>query len=434
MMTVSERLSANTAAILMLMAPLNVGRTEQPLDLLMPAEYKKLARHLRELGRQPADLLAPDASGLIADCAPVVAEVRLRNLLGRGLLLGQAASRWMSRSIWVMSRADPEYPLSLKKRLKEEAPPLLYGCGDRSFLDNGGLAVVGSRKADDAALCYAREVGRIAASADRTVVSGGARGIDREAMTGALEREGHVIGVLGDGLERASLQSDNRRHLQESRLVLISPYDPAAGFNVGHAMQRNKLIYALADAALVVSVEYEKGGTWNGAVDQLAKRRFGPLYVRDAGDGAPGPVALRRLGARVWPGPQTPDDLKRVFVWPLVLPESSEQSSAGSSLPLTIVDREVQCEDNCSKSKTEEPTSSQVTVPPDTPAEVLLATVRSLLIPMETPKTVDEVAADLNVTKPQAKQWLDRLVEEGDLDKPRRSARYRSLSTTGRLL
>jgi predicted Rossmann fold nucleotide-binding protein DprA/Smf involved in DNA uptake len=41
----------------------------------------------------------------------------------------------------------------------------------------------------------------------------------------------------------------------------VSPYDPSAGFNVGHAMQRNKVIYALADAVLVIRAEFEKGGT-----------------------------------------------------------------------------------------------------------------------------------------------------------------------------
>jgi len=57
--------------------------------------------------------------------------------------------------------------------------------------------------------------------------------------------------------------------LLDERLVLISPYDPAAGFNIGNAMQRNKLVYALADAALVVGAEPRKGGTWAGAVEQL---------------------------------------------------------------------------------------------------------------------------------------------------------------------
>ena len=37
----------------------------------------------------------------------------------------------------------------------------------------------------------------------------------------------------------------------DNNLVLISPFYPDAGFNVGNAMQRNKYIYCLSDAAMV---------------------------------------------------------------------------------------------------------------------------------------------------------------------------------------
>jgi predicted Rossmann fold nucleotide-binding protein DprA/Smf involved in DNA uptake len=95
--------------------------------------------------------------------------------------------------------------------------------------------------------------------------------------------------------------------------VLISPYDPAAGFNVGHAMQRNKLIYALADAALVVNSDYEKGGTWAGAIEQLERLRLVPVYVRSNGETAKGLEALRRRGALPWPNPVTPEELAAVM-------------------------------------------------------------------------------------------------------------------------
>ena len=39
--------------------------------------------------------------------------------------------------------------------------------------------------------------------------------------------------------------------------ALVPPYDPAAGFNVDHAMGRNKLVKAPADTALVVGAEYQ---------------------------------------------------------------------------------------------------------------------------------------------------------------------------------
>lgn len=42
-------LSANTQAILLLTAPLIAGRGAASSDLLSPGEYKRLARHLREI-------------------------------------------------------------------------------------------------------------------------------------------------------------------------------------------------------------------------------------------------------------------------------------------------------------------------------------------------------------------------------------------------
>ena len=148
------------------------------------------------------------------------------------------------------------------------------------FWITGGLAVVGSRQVDDALVEYTEGIGRLVAKARRTLVSGGARGIDQAAMRGALEAGGKVAGVLADSLERTAMNREHRNLLMDGQLVLISPYDPSAGFNVGNAMQRNKLIYALADAALVVSSDYEKGGTWAGAVEQLEKLQLVPVYVR----------------------------------------------------------------------------------------------------------------------------------------------------------
>jgi predicted Rossmann fold nucleotide-binding protein DprA/Smf involved in DNA uptake len=97
----------------------------------------------------------------------VIDKARLERLLGRGFLLSQAVERWHARAIWVVSRADGTYPQKLKARLREDSPAILYGCGNRESLDSGGLAVVGSRNADDALIEYTERVGRLAASARR---------------------------------------------------------------------------------------------------------------------------------------------------------------------------------------------------------------------------------------------------------------------------
>jgi len=79
--------------------------------------------------------------------------------------------------------------------------------------------------------------------------------------------------------------------------VLVSPFYPEAGFNVGNAMSRNKYIYSLADAAVVVTSAVGSGGTWSGAIENL-RRRWVPLWVRPSADEMSGNTALMRQGAR----------------------------------------------------------------------------------------------------------------------------------------
>ncbi len=297
-------LSANTQAILLLTAPLIVGDRDRSIELLTLTEYKKLAGVLRERGAEPADLLGSNAADILDGCKSAADISRLEQLLARGFLLSQAVERWSARAIWVVSRADPEYPKRIGTRLKEEAPLVLFGCGDSQLLETGGLAVVGSRDVDIELLEYAQGIGALAAESQCTLISGGARGIDVTAMRGASVAGGRVIGVLADSLERAALAPDHREGLIDGKLVLISPYDPAAGFNVGNAMQRNKVIYALADAALVVSSDFEKGGTWSGAVEQLERHKSIPVFVRTGPNAGKGIEALRQKGAVVWPDPR----------------------------------------------------------------------------------------------------------------------------------
>ena len=454
-------LSQNTQAILLLTAPLIAGRGSSSSELLTPGEYKRLARHLREIQRQPADLVSPDASELLRACQPVIEEARLQRLLGRGFLLSQVIERWQARAIWVISRADAEYPRRLKARLREDTPAVLYGCGDIGLLDSGGIAVVGSRHVDESLIDYTMAVGKLAARAHRTLVSGGAKGIDQAAMRGALEAGGKVSGVLADSLEKTTMNRENRNLLLEGQLVLISPYDPGAGFNVGNAMQRNKLIYALADASLVVSSDLNKGGTWTGAVEQLDKLKFVPVYVRSTGESSVGLDALRGKGAMPWPNPQDADAFKGVFDTATPAPAqapkpepslfSGEAPTDAEKAPPEIADVppaiEVANEPTQSTVSTTEDeliervpeTVPTVTATPEakpkeatplatttsTPADTLFAAVRDvLLLLLKVPMKDAEVATALDISNAQAKAWLLRLLDEGVIEKQKKPAGY----------
>jgi DNA processing protein len=335
----TDTLSPNTQAILLLTAPLIVGKNASSTKLLSLAEYSRLAHRLHQLQQQPADLVSTEAADLIETCGDTVPCERLNELLNRGFLLSQAVERWQARAIWVVSRADAQYPQRLKSRLKSNAPPILYGCGPMELLEQGGFAVVGSRHVDDSLIDSTRAVGDLAARAHRVVVSGGARGIDQAAMTGALEAGGQAVGVLADSLEKAALKREHRNYIKEGKLVLVSPYDPSAGFNVGHAMQRNKLIYGLADASLVMSSDLERGGTWAGATEQLERLHFTPVYVRATGEVSSGLCALLKRGGIAWPDPQDVEGFEGAFqVKNGTAPTEANQHTLNLSVPLTTAE------------------------------------------------------------------------------------------------
>lgn len=307
-------LSPNAQAILLLTAPLLVGRSRATVRPLPLGDYNTLAHHLRDSEMQPADLLDTEGMRELCDSWSALKTKRtledVQRLLGRGFLLAQAMERWSARAIWVVTRPDADYPERLRKKMRGKAPPVLYGCGGRDALDDGGLAVVGSRKVTEELVHYTERVGQLAAEAEVPIVSGGARGVDQAAMRGSLEAGGRAIGVLGNNLERAALNRGNREPLMDGRLVLVSSFDPAVRFRGWQAMERNKQIYALADAALVVNSDHGHGGTWAGATEQLGKLRYVPVYVRSTGEPCRGLEELVERGAGEWGERQTPAELR----------------------------------------------------------------------------------------------------------------------------
>jgi predicted Rossmann fold nucleotide-binding protein DprA/Smf involved in DNA uptake len=205
----------------------------------------------------------------------------------------------------VVSRGEECYPERLRRTLRSAAPALLFGAGDVSRLALGGLAVVGSRDADEEGLSLTGRVAERCAAQGVQVISGGARGVDHAAVAAALEAGGGVVAVLADRLDRAATSRDAKEPLRQGRLTLVSPYEPECGFTVGRAMGRNKLIYALADYSLVVRFTRGEGGTWAGAVEQLGRNKRAsfsvPVFVRVAHNPEDGVQDLRNNGALPFP-------------------------------------------------------------------------------------------------------------------------------------
>jgi len=450
-------LTNDTKAIILLCGVLGKDRAAAPLT---QAEYTTLARWLVREKLRPEALLGKKRLEDVA-IATKIAQDRLTKLLDRGVQLGFAIEEWQRNGLWVISRSDPEYPARYKNHLKESAPPLLFGAGDKTLLQGGGLAIVGSRDVDREGEDFTRKVAEICARNRMLVVSGGARGVDQISMRTALETDGRTIGVLAENLLKASIERHARHALSAGQLLLISPYHPQARFTVGTAMGRNKLIYAMADYGLVVSAEYKKGGTWAGAVEQLDKLKFVPVYVRSTGEPSTGLDALRTKGALPWPNPQDSDAFEAVFNSSLPTQEPPSQTGLGlfSGVKSKEASGEMQLASEPSsstkapskstpppsdaqKNEAAEPTpkptvlvssvseeSTAVVNPamlePAMPADALFMAAREAITSLlKVPMKDTEVATALNVTTAQAKAWLQQLADTGVIEKQKKPAGY----------
>lgn len=194
-----------------------------------------------------------------------------------------------SQGIKVLALADPAYPPRLKTTLKSRAPLVIFLLGEEKLLRlDRTLAIIGSRKASQEGLKVAKRAGAYFGGEGYVVVSGMAKGIDTEAVTGALEAGGKAIGVLPFGLmsqkDTMPLLKKFQEDLMEGRLALVSEFLPQVGWKAWAAMARNRTIVGLADAVLVVESglkesegpqgKKQKSGTWS-AVEEA--RRLGKM-------------------------------------------------------------------------------------------------------------------------------------------------------------
>jgi predicted Rossmann fold nucleotide-binding protein DprA/Smf involved in DNA uptake len=245
----------------------------------------------------PSRLLGCDVAGVQSMTGLGLGDAeRLASLLDRSEELAAERDRLELSQIWILSIFDDGYPVRLKERLGSNAPPVLHVAGDASLMSDDGVGIVGSRNVGREAREVAEMVARAAVESGMPVISGVAKGIDQTAMGAALKAEGRVIGLPADSLERLLKDHSVVEGLEAGRLCLATPYAPSAGFSVGGAMGRNKLIYGLSQVTLVVTSDDGAGGTWAGAVEAL-QRSFAPVAVWTGPGAGPGNPKLVRKGA-----------------------------------------------------------------------------------------------------------------------------------------
>ncbi len=189
------------------------------------------------------------------------------------------AEQLQNEGFQIITLNSPDYPAVLKKNLKiKSSPPVLYIMGRKGLLQEDAVAIVGSRNAGAMALEFTDHVAKKSVKESKVVVSGFAKGVDKQALESTIEVSGKSIIVLPQGI--STFQSGFKKYYEpivNGDVLVLSTFFPKAGWDVGLAMARNAYIYGLAKEIYVAESD-NKGGTWEGAMDGLKKHR--KIYVR----------------------------------------------------------------------------------------------------------------------------------------------------------
>ncbi len=187
-------------------------------------------------GRSPAELLRPDSP-----------DPRL--VAGR---LGALGIRFLTPDSpdWPLHAAPPDPPCGW-----------LFVAGSAPTGPGRAVAVVGGRRASPLRRAAARALAAGLVAAGRSIVSGGAIGVDAAAHAGALDAGGHTVAVLGCGLDVAYPRANATlfRRILDAGGSLVSEHPPGARPRPAHFIPRNRLIAALAAAVVVVEAAVGSG-------------------------------------------------------------------------------------------------------------------------------------------------------------------------------
>jgi DNA processing protein len=172
-------------------------------------------------------------------------------------------------NISIIAIDDERYPKSVKEKMKDSAPPILYCKGQDFLLQQKGVSIVGARDVNDYEINIAKKIANQLAANKINVTSGYAKGVDTSAHIGALEAHGTTTMVLSFGTDYISIKREIRNLNWQQKSLFVTQFAPYEKFSGHNAMTRNKLVCAMSDAIVIIKSGVERGidGKMSGTFD-----------------------------------------------------------------------------------------------------------------------------------------------------------------------
>lgn len=249
------------AATLLTMA-LSPNREEyaRPFSTQEYYRLEKLARDSRF--RSVGGLVGVDIGGLMMYMGVSEEEgYRIYTLLNRGVQFSYALEDFAGHGVKMVSLYDEDYPERIRRKMPEAAPPFLYRSSEVDLFGRPAVAIMGisgvktTSDMRDGVVTLVKQ----AVKHGYAVITGGELGVSRVAAGAVLEQGGMLIDVLGGGMYEHMQHETIVQLMKEKRMMVVSLEHPESMFTVSHAIARNKVIFALADAAFVFNTDNKRG-------------------------------------------------------------------------------------------------------------------------------------------------------------------------------
>lgn len=154
---------------------------------------------------------------------------------------------------------DSTYPVLL--RSIPDPPNVLYCRGTIEDRDLNAIAIVGSRRCSFYGREQSERFGALLSGAGFTVISGGARGVDSSAHSGAMAQpNGRTIAVLGSGLDKPYPPENVQLFDQiAERGAVLSEYPLGTPPNKENFPRRNRIVSGMSRGVLIVEADERSG-------------------------------------------------------------------------------------------------------------------------------------------------------------------------------
>lgn len=260
----------NSFVIKVLCTPVASDNNVKPYSAI---EWSQLAAYLHMNGLDPADLLLLNSN----DEATGYLKEHIRARIGRLFsferlrILSKLMYDYRRVGIRIVTRADWQYPQTLKTNLHADCPPLLYCIGDTRLLCDSPSLILSSRNTDKTAKNYATDLAKCLALDKHTVAITdiGTEGITGTVLNTVINHGGKVIMWVSNNMLLHIKQTNIINAIESGQLLIASAVEPTSNRTSQSVALRDKCLYSISERIIVIKVNDGFGSVWRSLTNNL---------------------------------------------------------------------------------------------------------------------------------------------------------------------